>query len=521
MSKVKSFQLIMIAMVILIFFPLIGQSKVKDMDNLKAPDVISIDLPAPPSSNEMPSVDFLHALHNEAADGKCAECHLEKEGTFVFKFKRTDTAPTMELYHDNCISCHIKTGDAGKKSGPLAAECRSCHGRELAPAQTAWKKITFDKSLHALHEQSKDIKPLDTSHTDNCSACHHKFNTKTKQTYYVQGEEESCAYCHKATDADDIRAIRHASHDSCVACHVRLRNQEVAAGPISCKGCHEAGEQAKIKVVKDIPRMKRNQPDEAFMAGMASKSDTPKYLMNPVAFNHKRHETTVESCKACHHDTLKKCSECHTPKGDDNGKFVRLEQAMHMGGKSQSCIGCHDNMTRNADCAGCHDLMPKGRMDDDSCVTCHNIENNRVVIDEKIQKASAKRTVAMRSGKYTRVKTDQIPETVVIGELANEYKPSEFPHRKVVQAIAKRMEKSELANTFHKDQLTTCTGCHHNSPKSLEPPKCASCHGKTTELDSGKPHLKGAYHGQCITCHEQMEVKEVLGTDCIKCHEKK
>ena len=116
---------------------------------------------------------------------------------------------------------------------------------------------------------------------------------------------------------------------------------------------------------------------------------------------------------------------------------------------------------------------------------------------------------------------EKIPEKVIIKELANEYQPSEFPHRKVVMAIAERVEKSSMANAFHTDQQTLCMGCHHNSPKSLEPPKCASCHGKSNDIASGKPHLKGAYHGQCITCHQKMEVKQVLATDCIKCHKQK
>ncbi|MCP4020221.1 MAG: cytochrome c3 family protein, partial [Desulfobacteraceae bacterium] len=64
-------------------------------------------------------------------------------------------------------------------------------------------------------------------------------------------------------------------------------------------------------------------------------------------------------------------------------------------------------------------------------------------------------------------------------------------------------------------------GCHHNSPASLTPPKCSSCHGKSSDLKADKPGLKGAYHGQCITCHQKMEVKTVLPTDCTKCHEKK
>ena len=125
---------------------------------------------------------------------------------------------------------------------------------------------------------------------------------------------------------------------------------------------------------------------------------------------------------------------------------------------------------------------------------------------------------------YTPVKVDKIPETVVIDALSKDYKASSFPHRKVVQAIFQRVEKSDMARAFHTDQAGLCVGCHHNSPKTLEPPKCASCHSKNgPNVDGGsdRPGLKGAYHGQCITCHQKMEVQVVLATDCVKCHEEK
>jgi hypothetical protein len=133
----------------------------------------------------------------------------------------------------------------------------------------------------------------------------------------------------------------------------------------------------------------------------------------------------------------------------------------------------------------------------------------------------AKDEVAGRKATYTKVPADKIPETVVIDDLANEYKASEFPHGKVVRAIMERADKSPLARTFHRDQAGLCMGCHHNSPKSLEPPKCASCHSKNGPGPDGRPGLKGAFHGQCITCHQDMKVTSVQATDCVKCHQLK
>jgi hypothetical protein len=523
MSKVKSFQLLMIAIIILILLPIIGQTNLKNTDNptdnQKAPDVISIDLVEESSDNEMPAVDFLHTIHNKAADGKCVKCHTEKKDSFVFKFKRTDETASKDLYHDNCISCHIETKQKGKKAGPLEAECRNCHGA-VQKMDTSWTKLDFDKSLHFVHETSKSIKPAMSSQSDNCSTCHHKYNNQTKKTYYTKGEEESCTYCHKDKEKKDVSSLKDASHNSCVTCHTGLKSKNVDAGPITCIGCHDAKEQLKIKSATNITRLKRNQPDAALITGRLSEGKNPKYLMDPVAFNHKLHESKTDSCKSCHHNSLKKCNGCHTPSGDADGKFISLENAMHDKKSSKSCMGCHAEFTKQSDCAGCHDMMPEKQLKDIACTTCHNTKAY-VPSNRDAQKSLAEQMMAKQSDDYLTVMAEKIPETVIIKELANEYMPSEFPHKKVVMAIAQRVEKSSMAKAFHKDQQTLCMGCHHNSPKSLEPPKCASCHGKNTDIANGKPHLKGAYHNQCITCHEKMEVKQVLPTDCIKCHKQK
>lgn len=521
MSKLKSFQLIMIVAVILGLLPVLGQTGIKKAGNVKGPDVIAIDLPQETAGNEMKSVKFFHAKHNQSVEGKCEQCHVRDKETLVFKFKRTDQPPTKELYHENCVSCHIEKKAAGKESGPLAAECRTCHTDTVKPSETEWKKISFNKSLHYIHVSSESIVSAQKDQTDNCSACHHNANEKSRQIYYTKGEESACVYCHKEADKEGVRSMRAAAHDACVVCHEKMKVKNIKAGPVECGGCHDAAQQAKIEQVKDVPRIKRNQPDVSFMTGLVSSSDNPKYLMNPVAFNHLNHENRTESCTSCHHETLKKCSDCHTPTGDTKGGFVNLEKAMHAVQSGQSCVGCHNKETKASDCAGCHGLMPSANLKDASCEVCHNVSDNKVIADTKAQQALAQSIVANRTTAYGTIDMDKIPEKVMISVLADEYKPSEFPHRKVVLAIAKRAEKSELAKAFHKDQQALCMGCHHNSPRSMDPPKCASCHGKTADAVGGKPSLKAAYHGQCIRCHQEMDVKDVAATDCIKCHAKK
>lgn len=525
MSKAKAFKLIFFAVIVLsVLFPFVGQTGTKGQDSAKnsgekRPDRLVIRLGAELGKQKMPAVGFLHDLHTKAVDGKCASCHAEKDNAFIFKFKRTDEKASMQLYHDNCIACHSDKKAAGQASGPGAENCRACHSADKTKA-SSWSQIKFDKSLHAIHEGSLEIKGMAPSDKDNCSRCHHKYNEKTKEIFYVKGEEESCSYCHKDNRQENIRPIREASHDSCVKCHQTLKAKDIKAGPVSCEGCHDAEKQKKIKKLSDIPRIKRNQPDETVItAWKADSSDKTRY-MKAVPFNHKGHEKTSETCKTCHHESLKKCRDCHTAEGGDTkGGLVGLEQALHSKNSDRSCIGCHDKSTQGADCAGCHFSKKAGKENQDSCKTCHSIS------PDQLQPADpalvAKAALLNQSSRYTVVAVDKIPETITIEALSNEYQPSKFPHRKIVQAIFKRVEKSEMAKVFHTDQAGICMGCHHNSPKSLEPPKCVSCHNKKGQGPDGRPGLKGAYHGQCITCHQKMKVEAVAATDCVKCHEKK
>ena len=524
MSKVRSLQLIILSMIILSFlFPFIGQASTKNSDNDKRSDRITIQLEAGSNKDEMPSVSFKHDLHTQAVDGKCETCHTEKDKAFIFKFKRTGKKASMDFYHDVCVTCHIEKKAAKEPAGPITAECRACH-IEGKSKGTSWEEIKFDKSLHFIHESSELIKGKDDSIKENCNSCHHEYNEKTKEIFYVKGQEESCFYCHKSEKHDDIRPIGEASHDSCVKCHQTFKSQNIAAGPTTCEGCHDKQEQQKIKKIADVPRLKRNQPDIIAITGWEKSSQTTKNYMNAVAFDHKFHEEKAQSCKACHHETLKKCDDCHgTEGGESKGGFVSLEQAMHEKDSTRSCVGCHKEFTKNSDCAGCHFQVRANKDNSESCKTCHSLELTQLAAMEPSK--VAKTALKAKSSHYNPVQIDKIPENIVIDILAKEYKPSSFPHRKMVQAIFKRVEKSNMAKAFHIDQAGLCMGCHHNSPKTLEPPKCASCHNKNGPVTDGKsdgrPGLKGAYHGQCITCHEKMQVKTVAATDCAKCHEEK
>ncbi|OGP57474.1 MAG: hypothetical protein A2V65_04915 [Deltaproteobacteria bacterium RBG_13_49_15] len=449
----------------------------------------------------------------------------------VFKFKRLEDAgyeAEMKLYHDNCIGCHTKTAASGKSAGPKVGDCRSCH-IEKPKMGSNRQPIVFNKSLHFRHESAKIIRPADAKDENNCSACHHKYDKIIQKTVYGKGEEESCRYCHLQQTTKESRSIQNASHESCVSCHFQMSTIQQKAGPLRCAGCHDLSEQKKIQVVREVPRMKRNQPDKVLIAGWLNAPDASvdiiKKKMNPVAFNHVGHEKDVASCKACHHQTLKRCSECHTETGSDKGQFVRLETAMHTLKNEQSCVACHAKFQKETNCAGCHGLMAEEEPDKQSCNLCHGIEKSAIktvpLAKELRMKIASDHLDAVSKPKPA-VKDDQIPEQVDIGVIVDQYEPAKFPHRRIVKALYSRMQGTRMANYYHKESQTICMGCHHNSPPSLTPPKCASCHGKPFGAgNDGRPGLKAAYHVQCMSCHQKMKLEKPAATACAECHKER
>ena len=118
------------------------------------------------------------------------------------------------------------------------------------------------------------------------------------------------------------------------------------------------------------------------------------------------------------------------------------------------------------------------------------------------------------------LKDISIPEKIVIKHLSEKYEPVEFPHLKIVTKIAENIKENRIANYFHQDRTTLCQGCHHNSPGSIHPPNCRSCHGRPfDETDPTRPGLVGAYHKRCMGCHDEMEIKKPAG--CKECHKEK
>jgi len=490
-------------------------------------DIIDIDSMNVFGKLERPSVAYLHQRHTEALEKKnkdCATCHLsaknpqtgkERMSTKYMRLEDTTRQAVMDIYHNNCISCHKETKAANEKSGPL--ECGECHLPQ-ASVVSSWQPIGMDKSLHYRHSKAMGKK---------CETCHHEYNENTKSLFYAKGKEGTCRYCHLPQAEKNRISLRQASHTACIECHREITAKNETAGPFTCEGCHEPSQQNLIEKVKDVPRMKRNQPDYVFVKTSPADKEmaNPLTRMNLVPFNHMAHEKYNDSCQICHHAALSDCQQCHSIQGNKDGRGVTLEQAMHRPNVNQSCIGCHESRQAQPACVGCHISFEKKQPEGTAtCANCHEVPKSKIigVVDKEDEKEMAARALGQRDTVARTYSDEDIPETVVIKALSDKYEPVKLPHRKIVTSMVDKIKTNQLANYFHYENGTVCQGCHHNSPAAKTPPKCVSCHSKPFNAkDPFKPGLIAAYHRQCMECHKAMGIAKPVATDCTACHKKK
>lgn len=478
-----------------------------------------------------PGVLFLHDRHTAALgkDAKsCARCHQSDKGRLDYRFKRlkdTDRQLLTDLYHDNCITCHTQMTASGEKSGPLA--CGDCHQKKPGLFSSR-APFGFDNSLHFRHAKAQN---------KACNTCHHAYNKKTKKLFYAKGQEGTCRYCHKketmGQGADRVISMPLAAHQACIDCHLKTQAKHRFAGPVQCGGCHDRKAQQAIKEIVPVPRMQRGQPDAILIQAGDQKGLLPRMMRVPFA--HKAHETYTGTCRVCHHADLDKpCARCHPLTGSKTGKHtnletrfrqpdIRLEAAFHQLNSQSSCVGCHTVQQHASDCAGCHAFMAKNRPpDSSSCLKCHMTplpQKTGVLTTTRSAQMARLMPVIWREtfGPSRRV---NVPKEVIINNMVDQYGPVKFPHRKIFNAIVKRVGHSKLAQYFHGGKTTLCQGCHHHTPVAGKPPLCSSCHGKPfDQKDFIKPGLKSSYHRQCLGCHQKMGIKRVSG--CTDCHKER
>jgi len=497
------------------FMGLSGCSQGLTDQSTQRADIVVVDALSSFGSLDRAPVAFPHDLHTETLDlldKGCETCHIRMDnGKYYHKFLRLvddDKEYVMQLYHDNCIGCHRELIQSGMESGPVT--CGECHRRDPLYISTR-REIGFDKSLHHRHVKVKG---------EDCSQCHHTYDEKEEKLVYVKGEESSCRDCHQKEARDKIPSMTTAAHMNCFGCHLAETREfgPVRVGPVECSGCHDEQKQKDFEKIEDPMRIERGQPD--FVLLSAPEAERKSSTLKTVPFSHAGHEKVNDTCRVCHHELMKACTECHSLQGTSESKGVKLERAFHDVGSDHSCVGCHKSKASEPQCYGCHSLMPEKYVSERVCRICHagpepeRLENVRGQFTSLDQFRLPAREMKLTFGR------EDLPEEVKISILENKYEPAVFPHQKVVDRLMKEISNSKIATHFHGSEDVLCQGCHHHSPVGVKPPLCESCHGAPfDESYLDRPGLMGAYHLQCIRCHEMMEIKDP--TDCNVCHKNK
>jgi hypothetical protein len=504
----------------LVITALYAVEKQRQDDVQTSPDVIVIDAMKIFGELERLGVSFLHDTHTKALakQGKdCTTCHQTENERLIYKFQRNaeiDKNTTLDSYHTNCIGCHETTAASNQASGPL--ECGECH--RLEPVITAARQsVNFDSSLHYRHIEAAN---------NSCESCHHDYDESSRALVFEQGRESSCKSCHKDEPHDNFISYQSATHQSCIGCHQQELEKKSEAsqkiGSVQCESCHDEKRLSSIARLENVPRLKRNQPDMAFVKSF---DDVTKSMMDAVLFNHQAHENSDASCSTCHHETMAPCESCHTFDGAKEGNWVTLAQAMHTTGSNSSCIGCHTETQQQEDCAGCHSLKSvKSRASvTQSCQSCHSVSIDKIRMDKKSGSMVDVNQYQAKLPVKTKIDLGVMPEEFLIDAISETYQGVRFPHRTIVEALMGRVKDSQLASVFHQDEKSLCQGCHHNSQDTLSPPpRCISCHSSANEAETDlMPGTKSAYHRQCFECHTAMAIPAPVSTDCVACHEEK
>ncbi len=557
-KKLSCFLFISFIIIFSCYFLLWGSNTLSGVDKSKKVEVKEMSLYITGMDKyedlERPPVYFAHDKHTKALkDEGCGDCHPEnkkKKGRFILtSLKGINTkskSALMDSYHKLCIGCHEKRAGEGKTYGgnacgdchvqrkfhkveragidkdyynsmladPYHKDCVSCHKDEQKQPKEAegldWKgfyiktteikKANLPKPFFGYYLHNKHDKKME----EKCENCHHIYDKKAKKVIYKKHTESSCRDCHKTEDTivdkELVRSNRKAMHGDCINCHMIRLGKNEDAGPVKCGECHRSWEKKSIAEIAKVPRPDRKQKKNYLITVKDAR-------MKKVLFNHKLHEQNTLSCRSCHHDTLAACRNCHTVKGDEKkGKGITLAEAYHSTTSTWSCVGCHESAKAEDKCAGCHNSI-KGGLTDSSCLVCHS---------------GATRTKGI-IGKPASLFPSDLKKELKINVLEKDYKETIFPHLKIANKLTEISNKSELAKVFHRDKATMCNGCHHYSPiqTGKKTPLCSTCHTKKRKQSvEDKPSLLGAYHRQCLGCHNEMKIKtEKPG--CEGCHEKK
>ncbi len=296
-----------------------------------------------------------------------------------------------------------------------------------------------------------------------------------------------------------------------------------------------------VMAAPDLEATESGAPSAMVIFPVTDNPNPTRGGVRPVVFNHLIHEQAVTDCETCHHtgDTVS-CTSCHTVEGKEEGNFVTLEKAMHAVNipvrhdgltTPSSCVSCHTENLKQRDCAGCHSILPSAPRNSAYCTTCHDvteymtdaqfIQGVKGELSAEENEELAAETVWVRKNAEP-VSSRDIPIKVKIDALSDKYQASVFNHARHYSSLVKSVGDNALAAAFHQNPTSLCSACHHNSPPSMTPPKCGSCHAaKVSAKTSDMPALKEAYHLQCMGCHDAMKVSRPQNTSCVTCHKER
>jgi hypothetical protein len=508
-----------------------------------------ITIPEIFSDLKRPPVRFNHDRHTATLEEEgCQRCHrVQANGDLLFTYSVTeghsDADTLMHSFHDDCIGCHTKRVEEGKKAGAVIcgdchvveqpvgayeylpvmpdyyealrdtyhAECLSCHREPEKVAEDAgaldwksfyikhrknqaeWPRVIFDYLVHDKHDKALKGK---------CELCHYIAPARLEE---LQAEGREPAGRDWVWDVDEESSLtgRTAAHSRCVNCHLRRKAQGLDAGPIDCGKCH-AGLERSIAELAKVARP--NCEQENMMLIQLDQGARAK----AVTFNHKTHEAISRSCQECHHRTVRPCQDCHTVEGGEQGGWITLAEAYHDISSSWSCVGCHEAEKSRAECAGCHQLMPGGLVDA-GCRGCHTGSLDKLQSAAKLQAPED-------------LFREDLKDKLELSRIEDAYGPSMLPHLEIARKLTDISNGSQLASHFHTDPMTVCKGCHHLGPLAAKAavPSCATCHTARDEPISSTPTLLGAYHQQCLGCHQRMGSDgPKMPLTCTGCHEEK
>jgi len=435
-----------------------------------------------------------------AADGQhagpqtCGECHAIEAGYHEREYMPVLPEyyePLRDTYHRECIACHRDPGTTARDAGELS--WKSFYVKERVRAAEVWPAVTFDYYLHDTHARALD---------KQCELCHY-LSPELQGQRAAEAREPTCQDWLSTVPEDYDYSDNATAHRRCLNCHLERKQRQQKAGPVQCGLCH-AEQVRSAAEMKDLPRQACDQ-QERFL--MQLEKDA---RMQGVAFDHKAHHGRTRACQDCHHATLRPCRDCHTLQGSAEGGGVTLAEAFHESGSAWSCIGCHEAEKKKSGCAGCHHLLKSGLVES-ACTTCHS---GTLASLDRSRKATP----------LPELMPDDIKDAWEIGLLEHEYRPSHFKHRAMVNRLIEISDNSSLARYFHTSDMTICAGCHHGAPlqKKAGVPPCRTCHSVRAEPCASRPALLGAYHQQCLGCHQQMggDEKE-RPRACTGCHEEK